>query len=800
MRRKIFCAVMTIIMIAALILPAAIPVKAAENLATLVSSTSDGGTLRLTSDVTVTNHLYINKNIVIEGNGHNYNVTGNKTALIINSSNISGLTVTVRNLNIITDATSQGFVQVRNGGTVIFENCTFKATKGTLTTAYFSFNNGGGTLNMNDCSVNIQNSNRVILFDDYDVGGNRTNVTLNNVTADLQQSAPNMTLARFSKDHITVTGKSVISVGATAFTGINYNAYISDTSTVTANKLLANSSIILNGESAPIIESGASIRIKNSSRSSNVLRFTVFMPHEYADIAKEFGILIAKWDDVKAVGSFTVEALNAAGKTYKLALADTTKLGQNGLTYDWNRDGYCYNAAIINIPESAHDTKFAAVAYAMYGEGENARVLYSQFNEHDNVRSLMQVANAAYTDVKFNYDSSRYCYSVRDGLYSPYNSDEIGVIEEYADSSHVEKYSAVATVTGSSANFNTWVYQEEEGGLMIREVKIDGYGMAEPVEIVQITDIHINKVLTAAEGEYEKALWTASSSGGNRTWLANGVSMQYALNSLAYADEADQIVLTGDIYDYISKGAIGLVYENIWSRYYGTDKLMAVLGNHDAVQIMGKATSEEFTLEERMNILMADNNWGEYNAKTVSGGDASIFYSSKLLGKAMLIQIDNGSQGDASEIGFREEQVELLRADLEYARANGCAVLLFYHVPLATGDITQATVKSHLRQDTTDRFYGKADMVGTVSALKTFTDCSSEIYSLITDNADIIEGAFCGHIHEDYYTEIIGTGENGGGHVVPQHILTCNAYVKGITALDGNTYNAKGHVLKITVS
>ena len=61
-----------------------------------------------------------------------------------------------------------------------------------------------------------------------------------------------------------------------------------------------------------------------------------------------------------------------------------------------------------------------------------------------------------------------------------------------------------------------------------------------------------------------------------------------------------------------------------------------------------------------------------------------------------------------------------------------------------------------------------------------------EIYQLITNNADIIAGGFCGHTHNDFYTEIKAKTASGEETVIPQYILIGVPY-------------GKGHALKITV-
>ncbi len=151
-----------------------------------------------------------------------------------------------------------------------------------------------------------------------------------------------------------------------------------------------------------------------------------------------------------------------------------------------------------------------------------------------------------------------------------------------------------------------------------------------------------------------------------------------------------------------------------------------------------------------------------------------LHYASAVLGgKVMLIQLDNSTSSDVPDVGtcFYPEQVSLLRADLEKAREKGYVVLLFYHIPIATGNAKDYRSVSPYNGEQSN-FYSSG--IGRYS-----TGASKEVYTLITNNADIIKGAFCGHAHNDYYTNIKGTGQNGTGHLIPQYIMRASAYESG---------------------
>jgi hypothetical protein len=147
----------------------------------------------------------------------------------------------------------------------------------------------------------------------------------------------------------------------------------------------------------------------------------------------------------------------------------------------------------------------------------------------------------------------------------------------------------------------------------------------------------------------------------------------------------------------------------------------------------------------------------------------------------MIIALDN------STTHFLSEQVPLMTADLQKARENGYVVLLFYHYPLLTGDpADDATYADSKYSSKKPEFTAKlgtnnSELVGPHS-----TGADKEIYDLITNNCDIIYGAFCGHIHGDFYVEIHAKTAAGEEIMIPQYLIQGVAY-------------DEGHYLRITI-
>ena len=300
-----------------------------------------------------------------------------------------------------------------------------------------------------------------------------------------------------------------------------------------------------------------------------------------------------------------------------------------------------------------------------------------------------------------------------------------------------------------------------ENGLTVREVDIAaGFADGDTVEIVQATDFHYNY---CNEKDFEENNASTMSTYLNRGLNPNGSSAKVTAKCMEYGSLFDQTVVTGDILDYLSWGALELMQKYIWDPYPNT---LAVLGNHDPVRVMGLPTDvpDPTTVASRFEILQ--QNWKH-----------DIYYTSRLIkNKVLVIQMDNGQNK------FWDVQVEKLQNDLELAKMHGYAVLIFVHVPLSTGNSADTAVPYIYTGD-----LGSACPIDLYHAIGLNADgATKEVYDLITNNADVIKGVFTGHEHNDFYTEIQAKTSSGDVAVIPQYTLT------------GSFYGG-GHVLKINV-
>ena len=311
---------------------------------------------------------------------------------------------------------------------------------------------------------------------------------------------------------------------------------------------------------------------------------------------------------------------------------------------------------------------------------------------------------------------------------------------------------------------NLWVYSTQADGVTVRDVTVKTQKGGAALEIIQLTDLHFNYCNQQDLDENDPVLMSTYE---NRTWLKNGKSVENTLKCLEYAKKADQLVITGDILDYLSHGTLELTQKYIFDAY---PSVMACLGNHDAVRQMQGTVAETTSLAERLEIVKAA--WihdTEYLSKVLDE-------------RVMLIQMDNASDPAQKYGCFSERQAELLKSDLKLAREKGYTVLLFYHIPLATGNPADYTATASMVGDKNGSVRNLyTNGVGTLS-----TGASKEVYDLITGNADIIGGAFCGHTHNDFYTEIRAKNADGTNAVIPQYVLMGVPY-------------GKGHILRITV-
>ncbi len=309
----------------------------------------------------------------------------------------------------------------------------------------------------------------------------------------------------------------------------------------------------------------------------------------------------------------------------------------------------------------------------------------------------------------------------------------------------------ISNVNGTSKNKIDWIYKDETTGIMVREVDITVNSDRPPIRIGLASDAHFNYCNNL---DFEENNPTLMSSFQHRKWLANGKNVAKTNNCLKYISNCNQIVMLGDILDYLSHGAIELAQKHIFEKY---PDIIACVGNHDAVRKMQGKVEEVEPLEERRQIVQSI--W-PHNID---------YYSRVIDNRIMIIQMDNSSRNC-----FVHAQIVSLKKDIALAREKDYAVLLCFHTPLSINNPAITSSFPIRRNDAGVINFNSKTLIGYHSQ-----GASREGYEIITNNADIIKAVFCAHMHSDYYTEILAKTADGQDKIIPQYILTGIPYDQG---------------------
>lgn len=388
-------------------------------------------------------------------------------------------------------------------------------------------------------------------------------------------------------------------------------------------------------------------------------------------------------------------------------------LGKN--TYSDEADTLVYTLCITNITAAKYRRQYTARGFIRYTD-------------------LNGFVHILYTDP---YSTNLYAAAKHTLKFVNGSAEAIvkSVIDTADEATRLQYDSEKEAVVGSEQDPNTWIYRLKDSSIYVREVSIDSGRGGRPINIVQLTDLHLNSAN-----------------------LANTVPVTRRI--MDYAAASDQLVITGDVIENLTDANLSLVHREVWD--VAPDALIA-LGNHDFVDRTGLSLSTEQCYD-----------------KLQSSWKHDIVYASRVIDdKVMVIQMDNGAST------FRQDQVEPLRSDLAVARENDYVVLLFVHISLCTRNPQEASVSS-LRGDTVGRNFYTNSAKDFVGAINMAEGANKDVYELILNNADVIKGVFSGHAHTDFYTEICAKTADGQDAIIPQYTLD-------------RSVDDGGHVLVITV-
>ena len=268
----------------------------------------------------------------------------------------------------------------------------------------------------------------------------------------------------------------------------------------------------------------------------------------------------------------------------------------------------------------------------------------------------------------------------------------------------------------------------------------------EEIELAHITDIHLNHY--NADDLLDEEIMDSVR---HREWLKGAecvLPAERAMNAAAYAD---QTVITGDIVDYLSRGARELAQKYVLSRDPG---LLCSPGLHDFVKELETGKPEKLSYEEREKILQSF--WPN-----------DLHYASKILKNKLIVAVVDNSQNH-----YCPKAYEPLKAEIEKARENGLKILVFQHEPLSTHNSADTLVKSNtpIVCAAYDFFDGPRINGGSKA-----NETDKKFYQLLLNSTDVVKGVFAGHLHNTYYTEI--KGENGA--FIPQYVSLACLYFGG---------------------
>ena len=314
-------------------------------------------------------------------------------------------------------------------------------------------------------------------------------------------------------------------------------------------------------------------------------------------------------------------------------------------------------------------------------------------------------------------------------------------------------------VVGNEKNPDTYLYKLKENGLIIHRVFID-VGVKEEKNILLISDIHLsNWNLMDFEEKNPIILETIDK---RRSTFKREDTLLNVERIMNYAHLFDKVIVAGDTIDYLTWGAIDYIQRYIYNKRHDA---LVLLGNHDTRRAMGHSMLDPSTLASREEMI-----------KTVIKTD--LYYHSEIIGgKTLVIGLNNG------EAKYTPWQYKKLFRDLEMARKNSLSVLIFQHEPICTyneneKEVMPIYISSPGSYNTGKNFYDNPDRAGSSMS----DGDTMRLYRLITENADIIKGVFCGHWHNEAYTEIVGSYVKNGIKIqktIPQYVTDAVAYDNG---------------------
>lgn len=184
---------------------------------------------------------------------------------------------------------------------------------------------------------------------------------------------------------------------------------------------------------------GASVRLNDPTG----LRFDTEIKKSTLDtllaadnVTVKIGTLIAPTKYVKAVGTFTADALDTYKNEQGFAFDPYINVPFDTTVYKFLEEtdtAYTFSGAVANLFESNYNLAYSAVGYLTITVGDLSVTFYSDYIEQDHSRTIASVARDAYND-RADVQSEKYPYYVdKEGNYSPYSNSSLAKIKAFAD-------------------------------------------------------------------------------------------------------------------------------------------------------------------------------------------------------------------------------------------------------------------------------------------------------------------------------------------------------------------------------
>lgn len=184
---------------------------------------------------------------------------------------------------------------------------------------------------------------------------------------------------------------------------------------------------------------GASVRLNDPTGlrfDTEIKKSTLDTLLKADNVTVKIGTLIAPTKYVKAVGTFTADALDTYKKEQGFAFDPYINVPFDTNVYKFLEEtdtAYTFSGAVANLFESNYNLAYSAVGYLTITVGDLSVTFYSDYIEQDHSRTIASVAREAYND-RADAQSENYPYYVdKEGNYSPYSNSSLAKIKAFAD-------------------------------------------------------------------------------------------------------------------------------------------------------------------------------------------------------------------------------------------------------------------------------------------------------------------------------------------------------------------------------